>query len=62
MTAPTRRPVPAELFGGRLADCFLLDLMVDGVVDHSSRFRTIRFRSTDLLGFEWAPGQDVMFD
>ena len=28
MSAGNRRPVPDDLFGGRLKDCFLLDLEV----------------------------------
>ncbi len=57
-----RRPVPDDLFGGRLKGTFLLDLEVAAVKDHTPAFRTITFRSADLVGFEWQPGQDVMFD
>ncbi len=57
----TRRRVPDDVFGGRLADCFLLDLEVAAITDTSPRMRTITFRSTDLIGFEWQGGQDVMF-
>ncbi len=53
--------MPDDVFGGRLSDCFLLDLEVAAIADASPRMRTITFRSTDLLGFEWQPGQDVMF-
>lgn len=60
MTDATRRPVPSDLFGGRLQDCFLLDLEVMAVVDHSPRLRTITFGSTDLIDFTWQPGQDLM--
>lgn len=59
--AATRRPVPADVFGGRLAACFLLDLEVATVSDPSDRLRTITFRSSDLVDFAWQPGQDVMF-
>lgn len=57
-----RRPVPDELFGGRLKGTFLLDLEVAAVADHTATFRTITFRSPDLIDFEWKPGQDLMFD
>ena len=62
MTEPRRRPVPADLFGGRLADCFLLDLEVVHVADVRPGMRAITFASPDLVGFESRPGQDVMFD
>jgi NADPH-dependent ferric siderophore reductase len=62
MTEPRRRPVPADLFGGRLADCFLLDLEVVRVGDARPGMRAISFASPDLVGFEWRPGQDVMLD
>jgi NADPH-dependent ferric siderophore reductase len=54
--------VPDELFGGRLEGCFLLALEVVDVIDRSARFRTITFRSPDLVGFEWQPGQDLMLE
>jgi len=60
--APHRRPVPDDLFGGRLRGSYLLDLEVVGIVDHSAPLRTITFRSPDLVDFEWEAGQDVMFD
>lgn len=60
-TEPRRRPVPADLFGGRLAGCFLLDLELTSTTDLSPRLRSMTFASPDLVGFEWAPGQDVMF-
>ena len=56
----TRRPVPDELFGGRLKESFLLDLEIAAVHDDVPWLRTITFRSSDLVGFEWKPGQDVM--
>jgi NADPH-dependent ferric siderophore reductase len=62
MTEPRRRPVPADLFGGRLADCFLLDLEVVRVGDVRPGMRSITFASPDLVGFESRPGQDVMLD
>ena len=61
MTASgTRRPVPDDQFGGRLRDCYLLDLEVAEVVDAAPRLRSITFASADLVGFTWQPGQDVM--
>ena len=56
-----RRPVPDDLFGGRLTECFLLDLEVEAVYDRTPRFRTITFCSPDLVDFEWKAGQDLMF-
>jgi NADPH-dependent ferric siderophore reductase len=62
MSEPTRRPVPAEMFGGRLSDCYLLDLAVVEVRDRRPSLRSIRFGSPDLVDFTWLPGQDVMLD
>jgi len=62
VTPPARRPVPDELFGGRLKGCYFLDLEVVEVLDRSPRFRTITFRSTDLVGFDRQPGQDLMLE
>ena len=62
MTASTRRPVPAEMFGGRLSDCFLLDLEVIAVSDRRPGLRSITFGSPDLVDFRWTAGQDVMLD
>lgn len=59
---PRRRPVPADLFGGRLAGCFLLDLEVVGTGEPRPGTRSITFTSPDLVGFESLPGQDVMFE
>jgi len=61
-SAARRRPVPADIFGGRLTGAFLLDLEVDAVADHAPRYRTITFRSPDLVAFDWQPGQDLMFE
>lgn len=58
----SRRPVPDEIFGGRLRDAFLLDLDVLAVADLAPHVRSILTRSSDLVGFEHDPGQDVMFD
>lgn len=60
--APRRRPVPDELFGGRLKGCYFLDLEIAAIVDRSPQVRAITFRSPDLLGFEWKPGQDLMLE
>jgi NADPH-dependent ferric siderophore reductase len=60
-TTGRRRPVPEDLFGGRLQDCWLLDLEVVGIVDLAPRLRSLRFASPDLVGFSWTAGQDVMF-
>jgi NADPH-dependent ferric siderophore reductase len=57
-----RRPVPDEIFNGRLRDAFLLDLEVVAVDDQAPHVRAILTRSPDLVGFEHEPGQDVMFD
>jgi len=59
---PNRRPVPADLFGGRLTECFLLDLEVTGISEPRPQTRTISFTSPDLVDFAWQPGQDVMFE
>ena len=56
------RPVPDEIFAGRLRDAFLLDLELLAVADLAPHVRSIRTRSRDLVGFEHDPGQDVMFD
>ena len=60
MAGSTRRPVPVDLFGGRLTECFLLDLEVAGVAIPRSGMRMITFTSPDLRGFTALPGQDVM--
>lgn len=57
-----RRPVPADLFGGRLAGCFLLDLEVSRITEPRPGMRALTFTSPDLVGFESQPGQDVMFE
>lgn len=60
--SPRRRPVPDELFGGRLRGTYLLDLRVaraDTLADH---VRAITFESPDLVGFEHEPGQDLMIE
>jgi NADPH-dependent ferric siderophore reductase len=64
MTPPpptsTRRPVPDDLFGGRLKGAYLLDLEVVAIDDVGPRIRAIMFSSSDLVGFGHQPGQDLM--
>ena len=59
---PTRRPVPDTLFGGRLRGSYLLDLEVVDVRDLASHVRSVTVASSDLVGFEYAPGQDLMIE
>jgi NADPH-dependent ferric siderophore reductase len=59
---PTRRPVPDSLFGGRLRDAYLLDLEVVQVEDISAHVRSLTVASTDLLGFDFTAGQDLMIE
>jgi len=59
---PTRRPVPDTLFGGRLRGTFLLDLEVVDIRDLAPYVRSITVASTDLVDFDYAPGQDLMID
>jgi NADPH-dependent ferric siderophore reductase len=61
-SAATRRPVPDDQFGGRMKDCFLLDLEVSALADVRPHMRTITFASPDLVDFTWKPGQDVMLE
>jgi len=56
----TRRPVPDHMFGGHLRGSYLLDLeVVDQVAPH---VRLITMASSDLVGFEYTPGQDLLFE
>ncbi len=57
-----RRPVPADLFGGRLSDAFLLDLELLAVADLAPHVRTLTVSSPDLVGFSYRPGQDLMIE
>lgn len=59
---PTRRPVPDHMFGGRLHGSYLLDLEVVRVEDIAPHVRALTMASPDLVGFEYAAGQDLMFD
>jgi NADPH-dependent ferric siderophore reductase len=59
---PTRRPVPDTLFGGRLRGSYLLDLEVVDVRDLAPHVRSVTVASSDLVGFEHAPGQDLMIE
>lgn len=58
----TRRPVPDTLFGGRLAGAYLLDLEVAHISDPVPHVRVLTVRSSDLVGFEYEPGQDLMIE
>lgn len=58
----TRRPVPDEMFNGRLKESYLLDLEVVGVEDVAPHVRLIKMASSDLVGFEHTPGQDLLFE
>jgi NADPH-dependent ferric siderophore reductase len=59
---PTRRPVPDDLFGGRLRGAYLLDLAVVGARALAPHVRCITVASTDLVDFNYAPGQDLMIE
>ena len=59
---PTRRPVPENLFGGRLNGSYLLTLSVVATEDLAPHVRSVTFASTDLVGFEYVPGQDLMIE
>ena len=58
----TRRPVPDDMFGGRLKGSYLLDLEVVGVDEVAPHVRLITMASSDLVGFEYTPGQDLLFE
>jgi NADPH-dependent ferric siderophore reductase len=58
----TRRPVPDEMFNGRLKGSYLLDLEVVGVDELAPHVRLITMASSDLVGFEHTPGQDLLFE
>ena len=58
----TRRPVSDHMFGGRLKGSYLLDLEVVGVDEVAPHVRLITMASSDLVGFEYAPGQDLLFE
>jgi len=58
----TRRPVPDDMFGGRLKGSYLLDLEVVGIDDVATHVRLITMASSDLVGFEYTPGQDLLFE
>ena len=58
----TRRPVPDDMFRGRLRGSYLLDLEVVGVDDIAPHVRLITMASSDLVGFEYKPGQDLLFE
>src|SRR5580700_7491751 len=58
----TRRPVPDDMFDGRLKGSYLLDLEVVGVDQVAPNVRLITMASSDLVGFEYMPGQDLLFE
>jgi NADPH-dependent ferric siderophore reductase len=58
----TRRPVPDHMFNGRLKGSYLLDLEVIGVDEVTAHLRLITMASSDLVGFEYTPGQDLLFE
>ena len=58
----TRRPVPDDMFGGRLKGSYLLDLEVVGADEVAPHVRLITMASSDLVGFEYTPGQDLLFE
>jgi NADPH-dependent ferric siderophore reductase len=58
----TRRPVPDDMFGGRLRGSYLLDLEVVGLDEVAPHVRLITMASSDLVGFEYTPGQDLLFE
>jgi NADPH-dependent ferric siderophore reductase len=58
----TRRPVPDDMFDGRLKGSYLLDLEVIGVDEVAPHLRLITMASSDLVGFEYTPGQDLLFE
>ena len=59
---PERRPVPDTVFGGRLKGAYLLDLELIAAGDISPHVRALTVVSPDLIGFEYAPGQDLMIE
>jgi NADPH-dependent ferric siderophore reductase len=58
----TRRPVPDHMYNGRLKGSYLLDLEVVGVDELAPHVRLITMSSSDLRGFEYTPGQDLLFE
>jgi hypothetical protein len=58
----TPRPVPDHMFSGRLRGSCLLDLEVVGVDEIAPHVRLITMTSSDLVGFEYTPGQDLLFE
>jgi len=58
----TRRPVPDDMFSGRLKGSYLLDLEVVGVEEVAPHVRLITMASSDLVGFEYTAGQDLLFE
>jgi NADPH-dependent ferric siderophore reductase len=59
---PSRRPVPDSLAGGRLRGAYLLDLEVVEIRDLVPHVRSLTVASSDLVDFEYGPGQDLMIE
>jgi NADPH-dependent ferric siderophore reductase len=49
------------MFGGHLKGSYLLDLEVVGVDELAPQVRLITMASSDLVGFDYTPGQDLLF-
>jgi NADPH-dependent ferric siderophore reductase len=56
------RPVPDHMFGGRLTGSYFLDLEVIGVDEIAEHVRLVKVASSDLVGFKYEPGQDLLFE
>jgi NADPH-dependent ferric siderophore reductase len=50
------------MFSGRLKGSYLLDLEVVGVDEVAPHVRLITMASSDLVGFDYTPGQDLLFE
>jgi NADPH-dependent ferric siderophore reductase len=58
----TRRLVPDNVFGGRLRGAYLLDLEVTDIHELASHVRCVTMESSDLVGFEHVPCQDLLIE
>jgi NADPH-dependent ferric siderophore reductase len=50
------------MFGGRLTGSYFLDLEVIGVDEIAEHVRLVKVASSDLVGFKYEPGQDLLFE
>ncbi len=50
------------MFGGHLKGSYLLDLEVIGLDEVAPHVRLVTMASSDLVGFEYTPGQDLLFE